>query len=97
MIYRLFTKSREYLLTGSPGLDLKAAYKRFLTALSRDRRERHEQLKGVLKALAPDQEPEAEDLEAQVFVAVAQENLDLRLREMTEVNLMTDSIQALLS
>lgn len=85
------------MLTGTAGIDIKAAYKRFLEALSRDRSERTEQLKGVLKALAPDEAPATEDLEAQVFVAVAQDSLDLRLRGITEVNLMTDSIRALLS
>lgn len=96
MIYRVFSKSREYLLTGTPGIDLRAAFVTFLGKLSPDRDERVEQLKGVLAHLAPDEEPIEDEIEAQAFVAVARDSLDLRAREMTEVNLDSDSIRALI-
>jgi len=96
VIYRVFTKSREYSLTGTPGLDVKAAFKRFLGKLSLDKVERRQQCEGVLKVLSPDEKPLDDDIETQTFVAVAQDSLQLRLRGVTEVNLMTDSVTALL-
>lgn len=98
MIYRLTTNSREYWLSGTPGIDLKAAFRRFMGSLSRDRGQRQVELQGVLAELEPEQPVDAtEDLETRAFVAVACDSLDLRVRGLTEVNLATDSIRALIT
>ena len=84
MIYRIFSSSREYFLTGTPGLPLNNLHRTFAEGLSQEPKERQAQLLEVLDCYSPDEQP-GDDLEVQAFLALACDKFDLRSREMTEV------------
>lgn len=92
MIYRVFSKSREYLLTGTPGIQLDDLYCTFAEGLSQEPKERNAQLVEVLECYASEEQP-GDDLEIQAFIALARDKFDLRDRQMTEVPLTLGNVK----